>query len=455
MSESLAHNPGEHDHGIVPLPHKMMQAKNFAGIIGVVGLLITLFGWFFQPEHFFRSMLFAWHFWLSISLGCLGFVMISHLTGGAWGAVIRRIGEAGFMNLWLLLLFFFILIPGYKYLFPWGHMEAFNPQVYADQATSLDRTENPTAATIAESKADWARVDELRASYRTLVHRAPLYNPLVFTLRTLLYFLVWLFLAFYLRLGSIKLDHGPDLVLRRSMRKVSAFGMVMFFVTTTGYCLDYVSGRETTWYSSILGFITAITIGLAGVSFMSLMVCYFADKKPMKDVLIPQHTNDLGNILLALVILWMYTCFAQFLIQWNGAMPEDVEYYTNRGIGVVRNGWQWIALLLLLGQFFGPFFLLLMKGLKRNPITFARICGLLLFMRVVDNLWTLAPNGPHRSNSGHIYFYDLTAWAGVGGIWVFLFVRNLGAHRLLAHNIADEPQVLTHEGLAHGTPAHF
>jgi hypothetical protein len=174
-------------------------------------------------------------------------------------------------------------------------------------------------------------------------------------------------------------------------------------------------------------------------------------------VLIPQHTNDLGNILLALVILWMYTSFAQFLIQWNGNMPEDIMYFTNRGLGVVRNGWQWIALLLLLGQFFGPFFLLLMKGLKRNPMTFARICGLLFFMRIVDNLWALAPNGPHRTDSGHIYLTDISAWAGIGGIWFYFFVRTLASQRLLAHNIADEPHVLTegtgHESTGHGTPA--
>jgi hypothetical protein len=104
-----------------------------------------------------------------------------------------------------------------------------------------------------------------------------------------------------------------------------------------------------------------------------------------------------------------------------------------------------------------------MKGLKRNPATFARICGLLLFMRVVDNLWTLAPNGPHRSNSGQLYLTDIAAWAGVGGIWFYFFVRSLGSQPLLAHNIADEPKPLTsenmhesttHESTIHGTPAH-
>jgi hypothetical protein len=431
MSESSAHNHGDQpsgsdpqgDFGIQQLPHQLIAAKNASLIIGVVGLVLLLTG-LFQPEHFFRSLLFGFHFWLSVSLGCLGFVMISHLTGGAWGAVIRRFGEAGYMNLPLMLVFFLVLTLGYSKLFPWGHMDDFNPALHPGK--------------------------DLDAAYHVLQHRWPLYNPTVFTLRSLLYFGVWCVLAVLLRTGSIQQDRGPDLVLRRRLRKISAAGMVLFFMTTTGYALDYVSGRETNWYSSILGFITAIGIGLSGMAFMSLMLCYFADKKPIRDVLIPQHTNDLGNICLALVILWMYTNFAQFLIQWNGNMPEDTQYYTQRGLGVIRNSWQYIALFLLLFHFFVPFFLLLMKGLKRNPVTFAGIVGLLFFVRLVDNLWTLAPSGPHRAeSSGHIYLTDLFAWAGIGGIWFWNYVRMLADQPLLAKNIANQPEILTY-----GKPAH-
>ena len=62
----------------------------------------------------------------------------------------------------------------------------------------------------------------------------------------------------------------------------------------------------------------------------------FAKKRAdLKICVIPQHTNDLGNILLALVILFMYCNFAQFLIQWNGNMPEDYGYWTNSRLGMV------------------------------------------------------------------------------------------------------------------------
>ena len=66
---------------------------------------------------------------------------------------------------------------------------------------------------------------------------------------------------------TVDMPNGPDLVLRRKLRKVCGAGMVLFFITTTGYAFDYILSRETNWYSSIIGFITAVGIGAAGLSW--------------------------------------------------------------------------------------------------------------------------------------------------------------------------------------------
>jgi hypothetical protein len=434
MSESSAHNLDYESGpaGVEPLPRLLLDIGRMGWMVGLISFVLLGIFALFDAQHATRSLFFAWHFWLSVSLGCLGFVMISHLTGGGWGAMMRRIGEAGFMNLPFLLLVFLIMALGYKYLFPWAHPKDF-----------------------------------VGESVKVLEHREPLYNPFAFTVRTLIYFFIWFFLAFYLRSGSLQLDRGEDLILRRKMRKVSAFGMVMFFVTTTGYALDYILSRETMWFSSIIGFITAVSMGLCGMSFIAVMMCYFADKKPFKGMLNPQHLNDYGNILLSLTILWMYTSFAQWLIQWNGNIPVDIGYYTHRGIGWPRNWWAAIALTLLLGQFFIPFFLLLQKPLKRNHKAFSKLAFWILCMGVVHTLWIVAPSGMDRDYAAslkaplsswwhgkgdpdHIYITDLFSFAAVGGIWIANYMRVLGAHRLIARNAPDLPELVS----SHGTPSH-
>src|SRR5204862_4261224 len=63
--------------------------------VGLVALLVCFLAAPFTPDPFFRAYLAAYLFWLGIPLGCFAILMIYHLTGGAWGFLIRRVLEAG------------------------------------------------------------------------------------------------------------------------------------------------------------------------------------------------------------------------------------------------------------------------------------------------------------------------------------------------------------------------
>src|SRR5437773_11675503 len=64
-------------------------------VLGCAGLAMCPVAWFLWPAHFFAPYLVGYLFWLGIALGCIGFTMLHHLVGGAWGLVIRRPLEAG------------------------------------------------------------------------------------------------------------------------------------------------------------------------------------------------------------------------------------------------------------------------------------------------------------------------------------------------------------------------
>ena len=76
----------------------------------------------------------------------------------------------------------------------------------------------------------------------------------------------------------------------------------------------------------------------------------------------PGRLNDLGNLLLAFVMLWAYMSFCQFLIIWSGNLTEEIPWYLRR----TRGGWQWVALALIVFHFFLPFFVLLFRENKRQ-----------------------------------------------------------------------------------------
>ena len=420
--DSPGHGSPQPPYAADPIPAGLFQLKNVCGLAGIIGVVLFILLGLILPAptggYFaFRGLLVAFVFWLSCTLGPMAFVMITHMTGGAWGVVMRRFAEAAFLNLPLMLLVCVCLSFGYAKLFPWAHMADFHGE-----------------------------------DLRILHHREIFYNGTAFFVRSLIYFGIWATFAVALRVGSLKMDTINDPVHRRKLRLISAGGLVLFFVTTLFYAMDYILSRETKFYSSIIGFITDIDMGAAGMSLVTLSVCLFARRRPLRTVLHPQHLNDLGNILLALVILWMYTSFAQFLIIWNGNIRDDNSYYIFRGFGLVPNGWRYIAAVLVVGHFFVPFFLLLMKGLKRKTFTLGVICAWLLVMRIIETEWLVGPSGAGRSKMEMqpAHPIDFIALVAVGGLWMWNYLRILSTQPLMPRNATHQPS----EIVTHGTAAH-
>ena len=103
---------------------------------------------------------------------------------------------------------------------------------------------------------------------------------------------------------------------------------------------------------------------------------------------IPQSLNDLGNLLFTFLIIWAYLAFFQFMLVWIANLPEEVIWYQPRG----QSGWQGVAWALFVLHFAVPFFLLLLRDIKRNPSTLAKVAGLLLFMQLVYMYFQILPS---------------------------------------------------------------
>src|SRR3954465_4321770 len=171
--------------GFPPFPPLLGRIRLMAPFIGGISLLLCVMGWYFDPAHFYRSWLFAYLFWLGITMGCLGMVMVSEMTGGEWGVIMRRFGETAFMNLPVMAVLFIPLMFSYKYIFPWGHAEDFDGKLKA----ALD-------------------------------HRAAWFNPTAFTIRQVVYYIIWCTLAFIMSSVSQHLDENENPGLRRKLRMV-------------------------------------------------------------------------------------------------------------------------------------------------------------------------------------------------------------------------------------------
>ncbi|HKY28478.1 MAG TPA: hypothetical protein VJM12_11120, partial [Pyrinomonadaceae bacterium] len=148
-----------------------------------------------------------------------------------------------------------------------------------------------------------------------------------------------------------------------------------------------------------------------------------------------------GKLMLALVMLWAYFAFSQFLIVWSGNLPEEIQWYLPR----VRGGWGVIALMVIFFHFAFPFLLLLSASLKRDPKKLLMLAGLILVMRIIDLFWMVAPEFYEHF---HVSWIDVVAPAAIGGIWLAMFLWQLGRRPLIPIN---DPQ---YDGLVAQSHAH-
>src|SRR6266508_2798873 len=93
-------------------------------MIGGGALLLCVVGGFIWPDQFFRSYLWSYMFYIGVTLGSMAFVMLQYLTGGAWGVVIRRPGEAAARTLPLVAALFIPILLGIPRLYEWSHGDA-------------------------------------------------------------------------------------------------------------------------------------------------------------------------------------------------------------------------------------------------------------------------------------------------------------------------------------------
>jgi len=368
--------------------------------LGGVFLVALAAGLLTDRGQFFRSYLYGYLFWVLVGVGSLGLAMLSHLTGGLWGLVPRRLHEAAARTLPAMGLAFVPVVLGASSIYSWA-----NPDVVAADAL--------------------------------LQEKSVYLNVRFFTLRAVLYFVVWGLLAYRLSSWSRQQDQGADEGRAARMRGLSALGLVLLFFTTTFAAVDWGMSLAPHWFSTIYGVLFIVGAALSALSFTIVLLARLAAEAPFKAALQPVTVHDLGKLLLAFTMLWGYVNFSQFLIVWSGNISEETPFYLNR----MHGGWNVVAMVLIVFHFGLPFALLLSRSLKRNARALAAVAALMLLMQLVDLFWLIAPDLASHGH-GHVplrvHWMDVAAVLGLGGLFVWLFTRQLRGASLLP---VGEPEV--------------
>ena len=373
----------------LPADHILRRGPSALLGLGVIGLAVLGAGALIDREQFFRSYLVAFMFWGGLAFGSFGLVALNHIAGGRWGIVIRRICEAAIRTLPLVVVLFLPILVGMHDLYEWSVPE----HIAHDE--------------ILQFKAAWYL------------------NPTFFVVRAVIYFTILIGFGQLMLRFSLEQDATGNPQTVRSLQMVGRGAIVLYALTMTFASVDWMMSIEPHWSSTIYGLLVIGGQVLSAFAFAIAILTLLVEHDPIAQVANAERFHDLGKMLLAFVMIYAYFAFSQFLIIWSANIPEETPWYLKR----ITGGWIVLAIALPLFHFFLPFFVLLSRKLKKNPRRLIIVALLMLFMRLADLYWMIAP--AFSPGKFVLHWMDIAAVLGVGGVWLAAFLWQLQARPVL------------------------
>ncbi|MEP6754517.1 MAG: hypothetical protein ABJA67_03365 [Chthonomonadales bacterium] len=336
------------------------------------------------PELLFGAFLFAFIFWMCLTLGFTGMLLLHHTLRAEWGLPLLRIFEAGSKCLLPMGAIFFVAwFAGMNKLYPWMN-----------------------SATVAADP-----VLRLKSLYL---------NQPGFLIRAVVVFAIWIGWSMILNKSTKTQETTGDNSHGQLRSNVAAPGIVFFILSVTVAVTDWVMSLDAHWYSTMYGFWFVIGQALAAMSFSVFYTISRANTEPYKQVVTPKMTKDWGNMMLMMSMVWAYFTFSQFLIMWSGNIPVEVGYFYHR----MQGPWDILGTIVVIAQFFIPFLLLLSGRTKRTPMYLKTVAGWIFVARILDLYWNIGPyfvkntetQGPITMSAPFALMF-----LGVGAVWFAFF----------------------------------
>jgi hypothetical protein len=374
---------------IVPTPEgEYFENGRFAGlsfllgVLAVLGLGLSLLGAIFWPQQFSFSWLFAFAFFFTLCAGCLFWIIVHHATDAEWSVVVRRQLENIVSLLPILALFFVPILVLRHQLYEWMNIPP-------GQDAALD------------------------AKHAYL-------NWTFFLIRAAFYFAFFIISALLLRKYSVRQDKdgNPDCTVK--MRKVAFTSLPLFGLSLTFGAFDWLMSLNYHWFSTMWG--PYIFAGAAGSSMSLLVLIITALRKAgyLQEVVTLEHYHIMGKWMLAFSVFWAYIGFSQYMLIWYANIPEETEYFIRRN----TESWWLLSTFLVIGRFFIPFAILLLRSIKKRPHQLCYMASWILFMQLLDMYIIILP--ALHGTGVHLSILDFLPLISIGATLGFFYLRIIG-----------------------------
>ncbi len=383
------------------------RLKSAFSILMFIGLISLVFSLFQDKSRAWHAYLLGLFYFTSLALGGLFFASIQHLTNAGWSVNIRRTMEA---------------------------LTAFLPWAFG--LTLIFIAGNYVAGVDVYDWFDKAKV----ADDHLLKHKEAYLNPGFFIIRTLIFFVGWLWLCKKIIGNSLKQDDSGDVSLTHKAVPLSIAFILFFSLSYSLFSVDTLMSLEAHWFSTIFGVYTFAGLFQCTLAVMILIIGHLLKKGLINQYVNENHLHDLGKFLFGFVVFWAYIAFSQYMLIWYANLPEETIFFKPRQEG----DWLVISLGLIVLKFIVPFFALLPKWAKRNINHLSAVSILILVTQFFDLYWLIYPN--LKADHGFVIgLQDIGVFLGFLGLFMYTTTKFLSSHSIIPYKDPRMHESNTHE----------
>ena len=415
-------------------PSKVSTIKTVALVVAVLGTLASVYLLFWAPVKlrapFAYSWLFAFYFFLTLSIGGCFWTLLHNVSNSSWGTSVRRVFEnVGSTYPWMFLFGLPLLCPSVQqYLYEWMNIHRGAEGV----------------------RSDWLH------DHNHLLSNKFWYMNIPFWYARVIFWGVGLSaIIIALRKISTAQDTDPNPGTARlfKARFHSTYTLVIFALTITFTGFDFMMALDYRWFSTMWGVYLFAGAALNSMAVIVLVATWLKSMGHLKHVAGPEHFHLMGKLMLAFTVFWAYVTFSQYFLIWYSNQTEETSYFLIRNTG----NWNIAMITLVFGHFVVPFVILLQAWLKRNPKLLSIVAVYTLVMHVLDHYLITIPErgvslGGETMSKGPdfaglvqqvsipgAFWGDILAFVTIGAAFIFFLVRALGQHSLYPNR---DPRIL-------------
>jgi hypothetical protein len=438
MADGKGHHDAHGHHGprtmptVLTAPDAVAVWRKRAVIVAALfAILSVVFAFTAEGrQHLLRSYLMGVMTCFNFVGGALAFLLVQYLSGGKWGAILRRPLEAMTRTFWVVVAMMIPIVIGMKALYQWALYDTPEKTWNAWKAGQMTQEQMLTA------NAKHAMLSPTSAIVQTIIVFA--FMGVVITLAN-----KW----------SLQRDADPTAGTPASYNKwrvlfenLAGPSTLIYVIMMTDFVIIWIKSLDVTWYSSVYGAQLLVAQGYAVLALGILTLILLSKYEPIKTMFRTTEQHDLGKLAFAFTMLNIYLTFAEFLIIYSGNVPDEIPWYLNR----IHGGWWVILSFDVVCHWVVPFCILLSRDFKRSRSKMIWLCVWMIGARFIDMFWLIEPNfkdaagNLHLSGNFGILSY-VTVPIAVVACWMVFYLTELGKRPLIAVNDPDTEELLEPE----------